>query len=543
MADVEGGIATSGADPETLAIINQAAGNVLVNGQWMNPTAAAAMQAAPEGGVQPVPAPPPQVPLSSIGAVGTNPDGSPMLSNIPPEPVPGANTVGSMAPAPAQPQATSGAASVPIPSNLSFAPPAATAQAQPPAPTAPSSGGGGGPPTSAAAANPVFQQQAADTQDALEEQVAVDRAKAEGQLKVGQGESQAYGDVMAQRQAIYQQEFQQATQALQKSKMVADQFANQKIDPNQYWGNMSTGDHVLSSLSMLLSGFSGAHENLAVKHFDQAVENDISAQRYNIEHGKEASEMYSKLATDFQAAGMTKQHALDATDLAIKNKALADANNKALELGGPQAVATMDLKLAPLKSGVLKDTQDLQKGVFDMAKTRAETTNLYAEAAQKRAEAAQIPLKNQLGAAGRVVQGPDGSVGYAPSPEVVKDFNTEAKPAQDIQQALDSIDQARKSGVWKNQAQLQVLAGNLKEAVAGLGDIKESQRTEEILQAMVGDPAQYFSVRPGSNWAGREQALRQVAGNRLKGAAARHNIQWVKQPASSIAQTPVGAGG
>jgi hypothetical protein len=508
--------------------------------------------------------------ITSVGAVGTNADGTPMMPAPgqvpPPAPVPGANTVGSSAPvattssAPARSAPWSGAA---IPQGVGFGP-QGQAPAQPPpvaAPTKKTGGGGGG----GLPSDKVFADLANDTAaaqaDAYTAVANVATKQAAGELAVGQQESEQAANSIKQRQYWDQYYGQKAQDALQKSQQIAGDFLNKQVDPNRYWGNMSTGDHALAGLSMILSGIGagiqgGGAKNLAVEHFNTAVENDIQAQRYNIEHGKEASEMYSKLASDFQAAGMSKQHALDATDLTIKNKALVDAKNVGLSLGGDKAAADLEMHFAPLHMQAQKDQQELKKGVLDNAATQSriqteavsrahmglENEQLANQIKQQGVQAANLV---QLGLPpgtnlANVVRGTDGSLGVAPSPEALKDYNTEAKPAQDIHQVLDRIDAARKAGVVPNQAELESLAGRLQQVTAEIGGEKETARNEEIIKAMTGDPSQYFSLRPSTNWANREKALREIANDQQNGAASRHNITFVRKPKSMLTRTDVG---
>jgi hypothetical protein len=130
------------------------------------------------------------------------------------------------------------------------------------------------------------------------------------------------------------------------------------------------------------------------------------------------------------------------------------------------------------------------------------------------------------------VGGPDGSLGSASTPEAAKGFLDEAQPAQEIQQTLTDIKRARASGVIKNQAALQTFTDALKQQVGKLGDVKESQRTDELIQDMVGHFDQYFGLRPSADLDSRVRGLQHVATDRIKSAATRHQINWLKPPPS-----------
>lgn len=438
------------------------------------------------------------------------------------------------------------AAAVPVPAAVGFQPPAAATPPPAAPPPTTGGGGGGGPPPGTKAAMAVYGQEAQDKAGAIKAQGQADTDLSKSQLDIGKANSEQQAAQLVQRQAMEQQTQQQVQELLQRSKSVADQFSNAKIDPQSYWKNMSTGDHLLAAGSMILSGIGAGlagQQNLAVKHFEDAVNNDIAAQRFNIEHGKDVSEQYSKLAQDFQAAGLSRRQALDATDLSIKNKAITDQANAAFANGGEQAAAKMKLALAPLTADVMDKTQKHVEDVVGTKLKQAQTVQSYAAAAKDKAEAAATGIKGANAQWANQVGGPDGSVGVAASPEAVKDFNTEAKPAQDLQAAIGEVDAIRKQGkaaIIANQGRLKVLSGRIKQSAAELGGMKEGNRTEQILDAMTGDPSQVVHILPGSDYDQHSSELKNIANTTIKNAGARHRIQWIRPPAAQIQATPVG---
>lgn len=68
-----------------------------------------------------------------------------------------------------------------------------------------------------------------------------------------------------------------------------DDVASTKINPNQMWQNMSTGNKVLAAFSMVLGGFAGGAngKNQAVEVIDKSIDQDIDAQKANL--GKKQS--------------------------------------------------------------------------------------------------------------------------------------------------------------------------------------------------------------------------------------------------------------
>jgi hypothetical protein len=197
----------------------------------------------------------------------------------------------------------------------------------------------------------------------------------------------------AEDQAIKRQAIDKMTSdTLARAKTVADNFANQQIDPNRYWNSKSDAQKATARIAMILGGIGSGitgKDNPAVKAYNDAQDRDLAAQKFNIEHGKEASDVYSKLLSDFRATGLDQRQAHDATIATIKDKRLNDDEKAALAAGGAAAQAKFQAAVAPLHL-------ENQQKIAAIAKTHADTAQALAGAAHTRAETAQLALQGGL---------------------------------------------------------------------------------------------------------------------------------------------------
>jgi hypothetical protein len=85
----------------------------------------------------------------------------------------------------------------------------------------------------------------------------------------------------------------------------------QKINPDRYWSDKSTGSKIAAGIGMLLGGFGGAtgQANMAVNMIDKAIERDIDAQKndqsktmnlWKMNRDKMGNEVAANLATENQ---------------------------------------------------------------------------------------------------------------------------------------------------------------------------------------------------------------------------------------------------
>jgi hypothetical protein len=124
-------------------------------------------------------------------------------------------------------------------------------------------------------------------QERMEGQVDALAIEAEA-AKRKQGIEQAYQAHQVKRA---QERKQYVADLSRKREAAQDRFMLMEVDPENYWQSQSTGSKITKGIGMLLSGIGsgmqGGGENLALKQINQAIADDIAAQRDNIRTARE----------------------------------------------------------------------------------------------------------------------------------------------------------------------------------------------------------------------------------------------------------------
>lgn len=85
-----------------------------------------------------------------------------------------------------------------------------------------------------------------------------------------------------QHEALREQAMKEKTDKLQ---LMVDQFGTDKIDPNRFWKDRTTGQKILTGVGLFLGAF-GQNGNSAAKVVQDAINRDIDAQKSEIERAK-----------------------------------------------------------------------------------------------------------------------------------------------------------------------------------------------------------------------------------------------------------------
>ena len=358
-------------------------------------------------------------------------------------------------------------------------------------------------------------------------QADLDTRKAEETLSVNQV-TQAEKAANLQHYQTAAAANQASTQSmLEKASVAADKFAQGSVDPRSFWNNKSTGDKMQAGLAMLLGGVGsapGGGPNLAVKTIEDEQNRDLEVQKYNIQHNKEASDVYKGLVTEYRQAGMDLKSAFDAANISIKDKNLDALENMALAHGGEQAKIKLQADLAPLR-------QNLVKAKADLAKQAADTHLANASAAHMEAETATSGVQNQLTrsakaadanlAAGvpfnklppdqkqaklQVAQGNKmilGNIGLT-TREPTADEQTQHRDLQTVLKLQDQLDKESKGKYWSPEAAATAttLSSLYPKALGTQGRLGE--QTQAALQQVI----KGGKILPGWEEKARSQALR-----------------------------------
>ena len=171
----------------------------------------------------------------------------------------------------------------------------------------------------------------------LQRQAGIDAAKAQAAGAASQAQTwDQYAKQLSEVDAKYKPQ----EDALNKENQdLHDAIANQKIDPNRLWNNMSTGNKILASLSIALGGLGAglqgrAGQNVALDVIQKEIDRDIDAQVKEL--GKKQtlySENLRRLGDERAAKASTKAQLISV--------AQAQANAIAARSGSAVAMAQM----------------------------------------------------------------------------------------------------------------------------------------------------------------------------------------------------------
>lgn len=174
---------------------------------------------------------------------------------------------------------------------------------------------------------------------AFSQQSAANKAFGEQSNKAIDNLTSKLGELKSQNQIMtdYQSKDDKYMKALQ----------DQKLDPNRLWNNMSTGNKVMAGIGMLLSGIGGglAHQdNLALKTIDNAINNDIDAQKNDRSNTMNLWKMNrQRMGDDLQA------------NLATRNQLITAAQYQAMKAGNSFKTASAQANLTALMGQAEKE--------------------------------------------------------------------------------------------------------------------------------------------------------------------------------------------
>ena len=173
----------------------------------------------------------------------------------------------------------------------------------------------------------------------LDAEAAALKSGAEAESKEGQQNAQAMQDYINQSQAEVAAQKKRYEEFKQKDEKLQKAFFN-KIDPNRYWNDKSTGSKIASSIGLILSGLGSGltHQpNMAYEMLQNAINRDIDSQK------NDQSKTMNLWKMNREAYGNDAQ-----ASLATQNQLLSAVKAKALmaqsQAQGPLAQA----RIAPL---------------------------------------------------------------------------------------------------------------------------------------------------------------------------------------------------
>lgn len=262
---------------------------------------------------------------------------------------------------------------------------------------------------------------------------------------------------------------------------------SKNIDPNRYWSNLGTANKIGASISMILGSLGGAlsgTDNVALKIIDKTIDNDIEAQKKNID---QANNLYrtnlEAVKSEQEAYNITKAQMIGNAEQVLKQK-LATATSKEAIAQGQMALAKMQLAKQEL----------LQKSAVDTVVQAAQSNPklLTPEIVEK------LPAEQRE----RAVPG----YGIALSKPGAEKMRMEIVPQMEssVQMINDLMNLRQKYGreitnrdvVNEANTLRAFLRGQMRTFLVGPGAVTESE--QKILDSVIADPTKILSTDSGT---------------------------------------------
>jgi hypothetical protein len=358
----------------------------------------------------------------------------------------------------------------------------------------------------------------------------------------GAQEAQEQGAIAQQQQALQDrdQKIQDYTQEnqkrlLQKQEMLVNQYAGATVQsPRDIWTSMDTGHKILAGISLMLSGNGDGSPVM------RSMENDIQAQKDQIERTGKAAGMVGNLFEEYSKMGLDSRQATQMAVNTATTIGVQRAKATAAQFVGPEAGAAVGGKIGDALIAQSRDIQGNHKTTADIALSRAQAAEAGERATgqhlQNKITQAQIDWQKQNnlppGASpANMVHDLEGNQGYAVGGDAdKKGYEDDTKDAANLLAAAQKIKTLRrggsKSSILANQSRLQQEELALRQGLLGLSAKPGmlSARTEELAEQASGDPTRYFSILPGQDVEKRLDGIIDDAKGAAQRAEVQHNI-------------------
>lgn len=108
---------------------------------------------------------------------------------------------------------------------------------------------------------------------------------------------------------------------MDKINALSNDLNSQKVDPNHYFASLTTGQKILTGISVLAGALKSTGPNIGLKMMTDAMDRDIAIQKYNIESGRQNVNQLRGIMKDY----MQLTGDLNAASLAAKSSYLKQA--------------------------------------------------------------------------------------------------------------------------------------------------------------------------------------------------------------------------
>jgi hypothetical protein len=257
-------------------------------------------------------------------------------------------------------------------------------------------------------------------------------------------------------------------------------LSEMKIDPKRFWNNLSTGDKVMAGIGLFLGAF-GSGGNKAVPVIENAINQDIAAQKGNIAKQADVVGTQKGIYNDMLAKFKDERLAENATRLAYLDNAQLRVKQIAEKYSAPELKAKADLLIGELEQKKLDTRKAFQ---IEVMKTLPSLMNPGNPQAMKQEDRE------------RFVPGFGIALTKEDATEMKKYVGEANATKSNVQRLVEIANTpgAKTDMKLRNEAGLiaNMLQGNLKSQVLGPGAVTDAER--ELMKKIIADPTAIFSL-------------------------------------------------
>ncbi len=245
-----------------------------------------------------------------------------------------------------------------------------------------------------------------------------------------------------------------------RTNTLIDDIKAQKVDPNRLIANQSTGQKIATGIGLVLGGIGGAltgQENPALKYMNKQIDDDIGAQKANLDNKNTLLNHYLRQGVDMREAEvLTKSSMLETAKLKLE-AAGAMAQDPLAKARAAQASGVIGQQI-----GMLKDQQAARKVAIDEYSKSPDPMKL-------------INLKLPPGTKGReeVLKEAGQAMQYAKERDNVVHAFKQVQDAYKLSNAMSPAENATK------KAQLFASLAQLQKSVSGRFNLEELKGLEQ----------------------------------------------------------------
>lgn len=366
------------------------------------------------------------------------------------------------------------------------------------------------PPQASTSATPVAPGVPTDIMSQFNKNIGAEAAGIQGVANAKTVEGNAAAQVLQDNQAKLQKTMDDAATKRKAIDLENDNLTkavvDQKIDPQRYMHNMSTGNRIMASIGLFLGGMAsgrGGGPNVAATNIQNAINADIDAQKSEL--GKKQTLLSQNLAKYGDL-----DHATQVTMMQLNSMAQGQVAILAAKSGAAQAGPAAQAAIANLKNQNMVTGSQLQQSMMSAGVGRqAITSGISAQA---------LPLVPEKQRPNMVLM-PNGQYGDAGSAENAKAVNEEVAPYKPLMQDLQQLKQLNTSGSIMSpagRARADALQGRV---VIQLNDLAKARRISEadigFQKGQLSDPTSIMNKLSG-DWNASTDTLMGSLSNRME---------------------------